>query len=557
MDNGEDTNREQNVSRRRQRNDDGDEVPKAKRSRVSRACDQCRLSRDKCDGKSPCQTCTASGRDCSYTTNPKKRGIQPGYIRTLESALALLFQRDTGAQKFLSGQLSKGPLRQYVKDGNHSEQLHTIWTNSSVCKQIDAILSGSPSNDFDTSEDLQDGPMSERHASLPEIAATDHSDPYTAAGLATTFHQTSHGNTLNGDAQAPIDLPTNFWNLVDHYYAFTHNWLPISEKNDVLKTAYLYPLRGADPAITQSGTHAELWAIVALSSRQSEPSSSAHRRYTELARSFIPDHDGRYDKGHVRAQILMSLLCVGDGEAAAAWIKIGLASRILTHLGLHRSASGRDTKDRHLVLGCLAVDNMIGLYLDLPGHLSAIYDLRRARVDEDGLEEWTPWQSPSQPGSNAGNGLLNREPGRCLSTFNALVDALRQPEIEPVRHVALSKTPHQLHLELVKVWASYRTARVTHQECLDRMSLGTTTTPEMDKSAIESPRTSDNREQHTAIGRSTISLWLLKRCALASFAKLRQLGQSSVNNQCRVSTDCLIRSRNCSVEFRSITAACV
>ncbi|KAG8631054.1 hypothetical protein KVT40_000194 [Elsinoe batatas] len=510
MDNGEETNREQNVSRRRQRNDDGDEVPKAKRSRVSRACDQCRLSRDKCDGKSPCQTCTTSGRDCSYTTNPKKRGIQPGYIRTLESALALLFQRDAGAQKFLSGQLSRGPLRQYVKDGNHSEELHAIWTNSSVCKQIDAILSGSPTNDFDASEDQQDGPTNELHASLPDNAATNHSDSFAVADLASTFHQPSHsnqaGDTWNGDAQALIGLPPNFWDLMDHYYAFTHNWLPISEKNDVLKTAYLYPLRGVDQAITQSGIHAELWAIVALSSRQIEPSSLAHRRYTELARSFVPDHSGTFDKGHVRAQILMSLLCVGEGQAAPAWIKIGLASRILTHLGLHRSTSGKDTKDRHLVFGCLAIDNMIGLYLDLPGHLSAIHDLRRARVDEDGLEEWTPWQSPSQPGPNANQGLLNREPGRCLSTFNALVDALRQPEAEPIRHAAIPKTPHQLHLETVRIWVSYKAARVTHQACSDRMYLGTTNTPAMDNPVSESVCTTDDGQYDTEIGHSAISL---------------------------------------------------
>lgn len=48
-----------------------------KRSRVSRACDQCRASREKCDGAQPnCQTCALQRRPCSYNEMPKKRGIQ-------------------------------------------------------------------------------------------------------------------------------------------------------------------------------------------------------------------------------------------------------------------------------------------------------------------------------------------------------------------------------------------------------------------------------------------------------------------------------------------------
>ncbi|KAF2863836.1 hypothetical protein K470DRAFT_202322, partial [Piedraia hortae CBS 480.64] len=54
------------------------------RSRVSRACDKCRASREKCDGARPCcRTCFIQKRECSYDDPAKKRGIQPNYIRSL------------------------------------------------------------------------------------------------------------------------------------------------------------------------------------------------------------------------------------------------------------------------------------------------------------------------------------------------------------------------------------------------------------------------------------------------------------------------------------------
>jgi hypothetical protein len=48
---------------------------RAKRVRVSRACDQCRAGREKCDGGQPaCHTCESQHRVCSYNEQPKKRG---------------------------------------------------------------------------------------------------------------------------------------------------------------------------------------------------------------------------------------------------------------------------------------------------------------------------------------------------------------------------------------------------------------------------------------------------------------------------------------------------
>jgi hypothetical protein len=94
-----------------------DSTTPAKRSRVSRACDQCRASREKCDGVKPvCHTCDTQKRSCTYDEPPKKRGIQPNYIRTLELTLAWLFQTVPETQKALSRSLPivNGPAQRCV-----------------------------------------------------------------------------------------------------------------------------------------------------------------------------------------------------------------------------------------------------------------------------------------------------------------------------------------------------------------------------------------------------------------------------------------------------------
>lgn len=97
---------------------------------MSRACDQCRASRERCDGESKCQTCVSQNRSCTYNAQPKKRGIQPNYIRTLELTLAWLLQTFPDVELQLAKSLPQddqqvtGLLR--GKDADASEALHLV-----------------------------------------------------------------------------------------------------------------------------------------------------------------------------------------------------------------------------------------------------------------------------------------------------------------------------------------------------------------------------------------------------------------------------------------------
>ncbi|KAK2592265.1 Glucose-responsive transcription factor [Conoideocrella luteorostrata] len=66
----------------------GDGIPPRKRSKVSRACDECRRKKIKCDaqsdtGEAPCSSCARSNTQCLFSRVPQKRGPSKGYIKEL------------------------------------------------------------------------------------------------------------------------------------------------------------------------------------------------------------------------------------------------------------------------------------------------------------------------------------------------------------------------------------------------------------------------------------------------------------------------------------------
>jgi hypothetical protein len=62
--------------------------PLQKRRRVTRACDECRRKKIKCDGKQPCTHCTVYSYECTYDQpSNRRRNPAPQYIEALEKRL--------------------------------------------------------------------------------------------------------------------------------------------------------------------------------------------------------------------------------------------------------------------------------------------------------------------------------------------------------------------------------------------------------------------------------------------------------------------------------------
>ncbi|KAL1613517.1 hypothetical protein SLS54_010524 [Diplodia seriata] len=327
-----------------------------------------------CDGIQPsCFTCASSNRDCTYTANPKKRGIQPGYIRTLELALAWTFANVPASEDALLNLLVQPEGRALLsgKDQDGSYKLHRKWRKSAFCRDIDRVLSGAD----------------------PPLASV---------------------NRPPVPLRPKLKVPSNLWRLFDVYFAYTHCWFPIAEKHDVLKISYSYPEDGLDMSANSpgSGEHAELWSILAVASVQENAANPSSAQQSEdgakllpgdiynIARSLIPSEQGSHELGHVKALLLLALVNIGANMSRAAWFLIGYAARLAFVLGLHNAfqPQGRfhgnedqSPRGKHVFLACFALDTIVSAHLGREPFMRRDHVDRVGLIAEDGLEEWHPW----------------------------------------------------------------------------------------------------------------------------------------------------------------------
>jgi len=243
-----------------------------------------------------------------------------------------------------------------------------------------------------------------------------------------------------------LQLPYNAWPLLDIYFSYTQCWFPVLEKHDILRTAFQYTEGDVymSRSAPGSGDHAALWAVLALASLQDASINSAGgmdgqsgrvnpSHLYNTARNLIPSEIGPYEVGHVQALLILSLIKLGQQEWTAAWMLVGHAIRVSLARGLDQpsflttsSKSSEQDKQlgraKHVFLGCFVLETLIA------GQTSQRPSLRKddlSRVgllDEDGLEEWHPWEDQTglRPTQSA-RASMQRGPLHALSTFNRLV----------------------------------------------------------------------------------------------------------------------------------------
>ncbi|KAL1885395.1 hypothetical protein Plec18167_000888 [Paecilomyces lecythidis] len=472
-----------------------------KRQRVSRACDQCRSKKDKCDGAQPeCSTCVSLRRSCTYRTNPKKRGLPTGYIRTLELLWGLAFSEIEGSEEVVRVLLRKANILRHLaaigKEGEAADTPHATWKNSIVLKEIEKLLSvleqheedGGTTNGGDLpniplsgQDSLQSNPpvwnvpdkfaaMGEAPISLGEErkrtirskssiqstrqcgTQTDLPEPpadQTVSTPLTRAQSTSHFMINDSVASSALRLPSNAWQLFDIYFSYTQCWFPIIEKHDMLRTAFSYSDRAMNISSSSpdSGEHAAMWAVMALASVQNESSSSLQQRmpsshlerphsetFYTISRNLIPQESESYGLGHIQALLLLSLIKLGQRKWHAAWTLIGHAVRIALYLKLDQPSFSilKDVSDgkangrrKHIFLACFALETLVASETGNLPYLSRSEAVAVGPLDEDGLEEWHPWEDMStiRP-ERTSSELPRREPLHALSTFNHLISLL-------------------------------------------------------------------------------------------------------------------------------------
>ncbi|EEY23193.1 conserved hypothetical protein [Verticillium alfalfae VaMs.102] len=148
-------------------NNQDDSTPPRKRSKVSRACDECRRKKVKCDaqsdlGDNPCSNCRRSAQRCSFSRIPQKRGPSKGYIKELADRI-----------HSIEGRLCE----------NTGEEASRKRTFSSI-SSADITTPTAPRQPPSTwSSEVRSQPQTQQ---LPQASATPerHNAPYSAHGLA-------------------------------------------------------------------------------------------------------------------------------------------------------------------------------------------------------------------------------------------------------------------------------------------------------------------------------------------------------------------------------------
>lgn len=418
----------------------------AKRQRVSLACDSCRTAREKCDGNRPhCGTCTAQNRPCSYTPASRKRGVQTGYLRTIELSLAWLFEQVPGCEGALHQLLTQNEgaegARILATKDKAGHRLYRRWSKSRIHKDIGRLLSDEKTPRTDTSADDSETEEGISPAN-PFLFDAKPSPDFSVHGVGPSQGTLSASSYAMRPATSPesarLILPPDWERLVDIYFTYTHCWFPIIDRDAIISTAMRYPPEGLklDPNYS-SALHAQLWAVLAVSSfqdaaspKQSHDGTPSPSRIYSIARGLIPPDDGNFETPHICALLLQSLVLLGQTKSKAAWLLIGKASRLAlsnrsanTHMFPVRQGSEASLNDSEtrVIAGAFMLDTLASLCLGHPevttGMRSSLpSDTLVGLVDPD--EAWAP--IPGFGPTSDDRAASSQTPAQPLSTFRQL-----------------------------------------------------------------------------------------------------------------------------------------
>ncbi|KAL6248623.1 hypothetical protein RBB50_004878 [Rhinocladiella similis] len=390
-------------------------APYPKRQRISQACKECRKRKSKCGGEYPsCLVCVSTKRVCSYDQNFRKRGLQTGYVRALESLLGTITRNHPEAERKLRESLRSSELQGEVDENRFADVAVEAWRKSGLSKDIEQLLAASE-DVFSTSS----------VAILPVVySEAEDEQENEATGLEESARQTPPASNAPppwpGQTQSLPDspLPMETSDMIEFYFAQIQCWFPVLERRDILRILH----SETPPSALTNGDKALrscLWAISALVTAQGRFCSDVRLTYKKVLVGIylqISEHEQHPELGHIQSRLVTALLKVGLGQLNAAWTTVGATIRML--LGCQY----RPPRYLHTLLGCIMLDNYLSSLLRKGSYFSPSDQIYLARVDEDSVEEWEYWVPPSQCTIVAPDG--KKSPMRSLSILNLMTQLM-------------------------------------------------------------------------------------------------------------------------------------
>ena len=229
---------------------------KDKRNKVTRACDECRRKKIRCDsidetGSMPCTNCTRTGAKCAFRRQPLKRGPSKGYIKELAERLNFLEQQVQPPHLQQQHRYEIQQLQQAMAEG--------MQTNTMDGRPMQDPRIGDKRS-FDMADGLQGGQVQRVRSmqSLPSVQSAQslhsmQSDGMRVSQDSASFPRQRFQNTAGGvqpfwrfgndHRQEPVGLAygseipstiTDFdWDesVIDEYYRIIHQTFPLLPNN--------------------------------------------------------------------------------------------------------------------------------------------------------------------------------------------------------------------------------------------------------------------------------------------------------------------------------------
>lgn len=390
----------------------------SKRQRICRACDQCRRRKSKCDGEQPaCSICRTANRTCSYQNGGGRRGLPPGYVRSLETVLGLVLQHVPNSERTVHDLLIKS------QNNNHflARDPATVWRQSRLAKDLSKLIHHDP-QEISTIT----GPDESEWDTLEMINTP---SVITAGTEPATFdlNEPSPHQRIPNIGAIQIDcvhlpFPVDTLSMLENYFTYTHCWFPILERHDLFRTMHT----SIEPEASLSdGSSLVLWAVVAHESSTKdggdERQQPSHLKIQQSIYARIMTQKSKnLELGHIQAVIILALLQLKLGDIENSWRLAGQASRMLATLPI----ASKNNRYHNTFHGCIFLDNILSAVLHKAPCMSLEEQQEGGPINEDSIEEWDVW-SVSLRASEGGYRNTPKGPLRALSIFNNISQLMK------------------------------------------------------------------------------------------------------------------------------------
>jgi hypothetical protein len=341
-------------------------------SRISLACESCRLKKSRCSGQKPiCDNCVKAGVDCSYNArSDSRKPYSKAFVSTLQARINSLEKELARYTSVESG--SAKPGEEARKGQHHTPEPSTRARPLNETELVGQLAKrgGNLLRHADTNLSDQQGTLRFYGASSSRNFAIAHQPD--AFDFADLVRQSRVRLSTLGYADG-IDRSNATMSLYKAYFDQINPILMLLEED-----IFYDSLSKGD-----AGTHTSpllLNAVSACGAFASRDKSSCEA-YLDRARLLLEVETASPQLTTIQALILMGYCEAACGRESRGWAYIGMSSRIALELGLPRDSheyvemkwmTSQDMRARHRTLWSLFIlDQLLSLYYGRPASLDA------------------------------------------------------------------------------------------------------------------------------------------------------------------------------------------